>query len=63
MTTPLDVLTSTQMAQLLDMTPSRVRQLCAAGRLQGAQRIGRDWMIPLPPVFVGPRHKPRKPSL
>lgn len=37
-------LTTTQAAELLGVTPSRVRQLILAGRLP-AQKIGRDLFI------------------
>lgn len=33
-------------AQLLGVTPARVRQLASEGRLAGAERHGRDWAIP-----------------
>jgi hypothetical protein len=35
----------------------RLRQLCADGQVEGAQRLGRSWMIP-----VGFRWKRQKPG-
>lgn len=36
---------------------SRVRQLCIAGRIKGAVKVGRDWLIP---ENAKPRKPPRK---
>ena len=33
-------------AQLLGLQPARTRELCRAGRLPGAQKVGRDWIVP-----------------
>lgn len=41
---PRDPLTSTEAAWLLRVDPSRVRQLCLDGTLDGARR-GRDWAV------------------
>jgi len=38
------LLTTTEAASRLGITPRRVRALIAAGRLD-AERIGRDWLI------------------
>jgi len=32
----------------LNVSERRVRKLCLDGRIAGAQRIGRDWVIPSP---------------
>lgn len=32
----------------MGLNESTVRYLCAAGKLQGAHRFGRDWVIPFP---------------
>ena len=38
-----------QAAAELGVTPARVRQLCSAGAIAGAFKVGlRDWIIPLP---------------
>lgn len=33
-------------AKRLGVRESRVRQLCIAGRLPGAMKVGRQWLIP-----------------
>lgn len=38
--------TTWQASVHLGLTDRRVRQLCAAGKIPGARRIGRDWVIP-----------------
>lgn len=38
------MLTTKQVAEKLNITPTRVRQLCNEGKIK-AQRIGRDWII------------------
>lgn len=35
-----------EVAQLWNVTPRRVQALCAEGKVEGAIRFGRDWMIP-----------------
>lgn len=37
--------TTTQAADWLGLTDRRVRQLCASGSIEGAQRVGRDWIV------------------
>ena len=34
-------------AEALGISPVRMRQLCQEGRVRGAEKIGRDWMIPV----------------
>lgn len=46
-----------QAAGLLGWDDSYVRRLARDGRIPGAIRAGRDWLIPDPPVVVS---KPRK---
>ena len=41
------MLTSAQAAARLGVTPARIRQLAIAGRIRGAYRQGRDWLIPI----------------
>ena len=41
-------------ADALGISPVRMRQLCQARRVRGAEKIGRDWMVP-----VGPDGRPR----
>ena len=33
---------------IVGVSYSRMRQLLAEGRVKGAERLGRDWVIPLP---------------
>jgi hypothetical protein len=40
------ILTS-QVAEILGVSPQRVSQLCRFGRIYGAVKIGRDWHIPV----------------
>ncbi|XVV05826.1 helix-turn-helix domain-containing protein [Actinosynnema sp. CA-248983] len=39
-------MTSTEAAAALGVSARRVRRLAAAGVLPGAERAGRDWVIP-----------------
>jgi hypothetical protein len=52
-------ITTAQAAEELGVTRGRVIQLCNQGRVEGAERIGRDWIIPTPvkvsPGTRGPR--------
>ena len=40
--------TANEAAEELGLTPGRVRQLCQAGRIKGAQKFGNGWAIPSP---------------
>ena len=48
----------------LGLDSSQVRRLCGAGRIQGAEKWGRDWRIPSPVVRLpGPPrggYRPRR---
>ena len=44
--------TARRAAQELGVSATRLRQLLAQGRVKGAERIGRDWVIPLPVEIV-----------
>ena len=33
-------------AEMLGLQPVRTRELCRQGRLPGAQKVGRDWVVP-----------------
>ena len=43
-------ITTAGAAEELGLEVSHVRRLCIAGRIQGARKWGRDWMIPSPVV-------------
>ena len=47
-TNTVDNLTVKGAADELGVTEARVRQLAAQGRIEGAHKIGRDWIIPRP---------------
>lgn len=53
-----DYSTTLQAAARWGITPQRVRQLCAAGRVPGSLRHGRDWFIPAD----APKPEKRKPG-
>lgn len=38
---------STKAAQLMGISPRRIRQLLSQGRIEGAFKIGKSWVIPL----------------
>lgn len=42
----MDYLKIEDMAKLWNISPRRLQTLCAAGRVEGATRFGRAWMIP-----------------
>ena len=44
------LVTVSDAAAELDLSHARVRQLCLAGLIVGARKVGRDWMIPSPVV-------------
>jgi hypothetical protein len=46
------LITTQQAAKLLGMTPRNVQLLCAAGKIHGAIKLGRDWAIPNPPRII-----------
>ena len=39
-------------AAALGVSERYVRRLASQGRVQGAKKIGRDWLIPSPPVVL-----------
>jgi hypothetical protein len=46
------IITSQQAAKQLKMTIRNVQLLCAAGKIRGATKHGRDWAIPNPPEIL-----------
>ncbi len=40
------MLTAQQFADLHGKDASGIRKMCIAGKIKGAQKIGRDWLIP-----------------
>lgn len=35
-----------EVAEEWEITPRRVRAMCAAGKIAGAEKVGRDWVVP-----------------
>jgi hypothetical protein len=53
-----------QAAALLGISIARVRVLCGEGRIDGAEKIGRDWLLPSDPkVRPASRQRPGKVQL
>lgn len=44
----MKLVTAATAAKQLGVTASRIRQLAIAGRIKGAARLGRDWVMPSP---------------
>jgi hypothetical protein len=42
----MDYITVKQLAEKWDLTVRRIQQLCEHGKIQGAVRPARDWLIP-----------------
>lgn len=53
--------TCTEAAQELGLSARRIRALCEQGRVHGAIKVGRDWLIPRP-IRIEPARKGPKPS-
>ena len=43
---PGNYMTAKEAAEELNITPSRVRAMIRDGVLAGAQKVGRDWLVP-----------------
>ena len=56
------MITATQAAEILKLKPVTVRLLCRTGHIEGAVKIGRDWVIPCPPQYIN-RRVPGKPRM
>lgn len=57
--TPQTLLSPVEAAGILNVTERRVRKLCEDGRIRGARKIGKQWVIPNPPrvepASMGPK--------
>ena len=42
----MDLLTSVELSELWGISPRRISILCAEGRVQGAFKKGKTWLIP-----------------
>jgi len=52
------LLSTTQAAAALGLDRSRIKVLCAQGRIRGAVKIGNQWAIPAPPTILPPSDRP-----
>ena len=46
------MITAKQAADILQLKPVTVRLLCLRGQIEGAVKVGRDWVIPAPPKYI-----------
>ena len=44
----MNYITTAEAAQVLGLDVRRVARICQLGHIEGAQKWGRDWMIPTP---------------
>lgn len=49
--------TTVSLAKKLGVSTQRVRVLCLSGRIAGAERVGRDWIIPADYIIKPSRNK------
>ena len=49
-----------EVAELLGVTPGRIRKLCQQGRIVGAEQLAQGWIIPLPPRVIPPAPSKRR---
>ena len=55
------MITAEKAAKILRLKPVTVRVLCRAGQIEGAVKIGRDWVIPDRPTYTNRRGPGRPP--
>ena len=46
------MITVKQAAKILRLKPGTVGLLCRSGQIEGAVKVGRDWMIPDRPSYI-----------
>jgi len=51
------MLTVPQFAARAGLNVSRIRLLCSQGRIRGAHKVGRDWVIPDKAVILPPKKR------
>ena len=56
------MITVSEAAMFLRLKPGTVRLLCLRGQIEGAEKIGRDWIIPWPPKYIKRRGPGRPPT-
>ena len=54
------MITVREAAKILRLKPVTVRLLCVRGQIEGAVKVGRDWVIPDRPTYIE-RRGPGKP--
>ena len=52
------ILPVSKFASRLGISPARVRQLCAVGRVAGARKVGKVWVVPADTYIIPARLKP-----
>ena len=55
--------TTEKAAEDRGVSPRRIRQLLRERRIQGAVKLGRQWIIPIPVVILPPRPLPQEDML
>ena len=56
------MITAKAAAKILRLNPITVRLLCRMGRIEGAVKVGRDWVIPDRPTYKHRRGPGRPPT-
>lgn len=51
------MITADEAAKILNVTRTRIFQLCRAGRIEGARKFGNAWMIPTPFKILPPKER------
>lgn len=53
-----ELIGTAEVAARWELSAQTIRRMCARGQIQGARKIGRDWLIPSPPVrLTTPRRR------
>ena len=56
------MITAKAAAKILRLKPVTVRMLCRMGRIKGAVKVGRDWIVPDRPTYIERRGPGRPPT-
>ena len=53
-----ELIGTAEVAASWNLSAQTIRRMCARGQIQGARKVGRDWLIPSPPVrLTRPRRR------
>ena len=52
------ILPVAKFAARIGVSPARVRQLCAVGRVAGARKVGKIWVVPADARIIPERYNP-----